>query len=148
MQQVKIQLADNGVIKTVIDDNINGGGESYESTTVYEFDTNSNKIAFLGDSAGAPIWESASNLSTNAGPNDWYMEDGSYLRIQNVSINYDFDRSLVEKIGFKDLRVSLQANILQHSRSILDRILQLVVLTLVLVLMWVITLIHQATCYR
>jgi len=64
----------------------------------------------LGDSAGAPIWESASNLSTNAGPNDWYMEDGSYLRIQNISVNYDFDRSLVEKIGFKDLRVSLQAN--------------------------------------
>lgn len=47
MQQVKIQLADNGVIKTVIDDNINGGGESYESTTVYEFDTNSNKIRFI-----------------------------------------------------------------------------------------------------
>lgn len=47
MQQIKIQLADNGVIKTVIDDNINGGGESYESTTVYEFDTNSNKIKFI-----------------------------------------------------------------------------------------------------
>ena len=47
MQQIKIQLADNGVIKTVVDDNINGGGESYESTTVYEFDTNANKIRFI-----------------------------------------------------------------------------------------------------
>lgn len=47
MQQVKLQLADNGIIKTVIDDNINGGGETYESTTVYEFDTNSNKIRFI-----------------------------------------------------------------------------------------------------
>ena len=44
----------------------------------------------LGDSAGAPIWESASNLSTNAGPNDWYMEDGSYLRIQNISVELRF----------------------------------------------------------
>jgi len=34
MQIVKLQLADNGIIKTVIDDNINGGGETYESTTV------------------------------------------------------------------------------------------------------------------
>jgi hypothetical protein len=47
MQQVKLQLADNGVIKTVIDDNINGGGESYESTTVYEFDIITNKIKFI-----------------------------------------------------------------------------------------------------
>ena len=47
MQAIKIQLADNGVIKTVTDNNINGGGESYESTTVYEFDTNTNKIRFI-----------------------------------------------------------------------------------------------------
>jgi len=47
MQQVKLQLADNGVIKTVLDDNINGGGESYESTTVYEFDTIPNKVRFI-----------------------------------------------------------------------------------------------------
>lgn len=47
MQQVKLQLADNGVIRTVIDDNINGGGESYESTTVYEFNTIPNKIRFI-----------------------------------------------------------------------------------------------------
>jgi hypothetical protein len=47
MQQVKLQLADNGVIKSVVDDNINGGGESYESTTVYEFDTITNKIRFI-----------------------------------------------------------------------------------------------------
>ena len=76
------------------------------------------------------------------------MEDGSYLRIQNISLNYDFDRSLVEKIGFKDLRVSLQANNIATFTKYSDRILQLVVLTLVLVLMWVITLLHQATCYR
>jgi hypothetical protein len=47
MQQVKLQLADNGVIRTVVDDNINGGGESYESTTVYEFNTITNKIRFI-----------------------------------------------------------------------------------------------------
>ena len=62
------------------------------------------------DNSGGPIWESASNLSTNGAANDWYLEDGSYLRIQNISINYDFDRSLVEKIGFKDLRIGLSAN--------------------------------------
>jgi hypothetical protein len=47
MQTVKITLADNGVIKTVYDDNINAGGESYESTTVYDFGEQSVKIKFI-----------------------------------------------------------------------------------------------------
>ena len=47
MQEINIKLADNGVIKTVIDDNINGGGAEYESTIVYEFDTALNKIKFI-----------------------------------------------------------------------------------------------------
>ena len=47
MQEINIKLADNGVIKTVFDDNINGGGAEYESTIVYEFDSALNKIKFI-----------------------------------------------------------------------------------------------------
>lgn len=47
MQTVKITLADNGVIKTVQDDNINSGGESFESTTIYDFDNKSSKVKFI-----------------------------------------------------------------------------------------------------
>jgi len=49
MQTVKITLADNGVIKTVFDDNINAAGESFESTTVYDFDDQLTKIKFIED---------------------------------------------------------------------------------------------------
>ena len=49
MQTVKITLADNGVIKTVVDDNINAGGESYESTVVYDFTDQISKIKFIED---------------------------------------------------------------------------------------------------
>lgn len=49
MQEIRIKLADNGVIKTVIDDNINGAGEAFESTNVYEFNTIDNKIKFITD---------------------------------------------------------------------------------------------------
>lgn len=49
MQYINLQLADNGVIKTVKDDNINAAGESFESTTVYEFNTNENKIKFIDE---------------------------------------------------------------------------------------------------
>jgi len=47
MQTVKITLADNGVIKTVFDDNINAAGESFESTTIYNFENNETKIKFI-----------------------------------------------------------------------------------------------------
>lgn len=49
MQTVKITLADNGVIKTVTDDNINAAGESFESTTIYDFDNKNSKIKFIKD---------------------------------------------------------------------------------------------------
>ena len=38
MQEITLKIADNGVIKTVTDDNINAAGEKYESVIVYDFD--------------------------------------------------------------------------------------------------------------
>jgi hypothetical protein len=38
MQEVNLKIADNGVIKTITDDNINAAGENYESTVVYDFE--------------------------------------------------------------------------------------------------------------
>jgi len=49
MQEINLQLADNGVIKNIKDDNINAAGESFESTVVYEFSSNENKIKFIED---------------------------------------------------------------------------------------------------
>ena len=49
-------------------------------------------------------------MSTNGAANDWYIEDGSYLRIQNISLGYDFDRSKLERVGIKDLRIGVSAN--------------------------------------
>jgi len=49
MQTVKLSIADNGVIKTVVDNNINSAGERYESTLVYDFDKIDDKIGFIHD---------------------------------------------------------------------------------------------------
>lgn len=52
MQSISVQLADNGVIKYVEDDNANSAGEGYSSTIVYDFESNDaseNKIKFLLD---------------------------------------------------------------------------------------------------
>ncbi len=64
----------------------------------------------LGNNAGAPIWESAANLSTSGAANSWYVEDGSYLRLRQLRIGYNFDADLVEKFGLSKLNIGLSAN--------------------------------------
>lgn len=54
MHSITLELADNGLIKLVQDDNINAAGESYQSVTVYDFegvDALNTKIKFLMDIA-------------------------------------------------------------------------------------------------
>lgn len=50
MQLVTLEIADNGIIKTIVDDNINGAGELFETKTVFDFerhDTVESKIELL-----------------------------------------------------------------------------------------------------
>lgn len=52
MITIQIEPADNGVLKFLIDDNVNGGGEEYTSRVVYDFDSivgRANQIKFLKD---------------------------------------------------------------------------------------------------
>jgi hypothetical protein len=36
---------------------------------------------------------------------DRYVEDGSYLRIQNISLGYNFPRQSVSKMGIQSLKI-------------------------------------------
>lgn len=38
MQLITLEIADNGIIKTISDDNINGAGESFEVKTIYNLE--------------------------------------------------------------------------------------------------------------
>lgn len=52
MITIQIEPADNGLVKFLIDDNVNGGGEEYTSRVVYEFDgvaERANQVKFLKD---------------------------------------------------------------------------------------------------
>lgn len=52
MQNIRLELADNGIIKIVEDDNINAAGEVYTSVTVYDFESSNSiesKLNFIND---------------------------------------------------------------------------------------------------
>jgi TonB-dependent starch-binding outer membrane protein SusC len=62
-----------------------------------------------GNGAKTPIAETASNFSTNTQANSWYMENGSYLRMKNIQLNYDVPTSFLSKYSIRALKVYLQA---------------------------------------
>jgi TonB-dependent starch-binding outer membrane protein SusC len=58
----------------------------------------------------APIFEGASNFSTNEQSNSWYVEDGSYLRLQNIALYYNLPTALLKGAGIKRAKISLSTN--------------------------------------
>ncbi len=60
--------------------------------------------------ASTPIFENVSNFSTNTQYNSYYVEDGSYLRMQNVSLGYNLPQSILNNIGFRRFRVYASVN--------------------------------------
>lgn len=90
MITISIEPADNGLIKFVFDDNVNGGGEEYTSRTVYEFEgpkTRPNQIKFLkelvmdlGLSTGTQL--DANELSIKSGWGVKYQPNQKELKLK------------------------------------------------------------------
>ena len=55
--------------------------------------------------AEIPIFESASNFSTNTQSSSFYIEDGSYLRLQNVTLGYTLPTAMLSRLKMTKLRV-------------------------------------------
>lgn len=60
--------------------------------------------------ATVPIYEAASNFSTNTQSNSYYVEDGSYFRLQNLSIGYNLPAGLLSRIKLQRVRVFASTN--------------------------------------
>lgn len=60
--------------------------------------------------AEIPVFESASNFSTNTQSSSFYVEDGSYLRLQNLSLGYTLPANLLDRLNMNRLRVFVATN--------------------------------------
>lgn len=60
--------------------------------------------------ATVPIQEVRQNFSTSGVPNSYFVEDGSYLRIQNFQLGYTLPSRWVQRISAQRLRVYVQAS--------------------------------------
>lgn len=60
--------------------------------------------------ATIPIFETASNFSTNTQSNSFYVENGSYVRFQNITLGYNIPSSVLSKAHIQRLRVYASTN--------------------------------------
>ena len=60
--------------------------------------------------AETPIFENVSNFSTNTQPNSFYVEDGSFLRMQNLAIGYTLPTAALSKLKLKRARLFVSTN--------------------------------------
>jgi len=56
-----------------------------------------------------PIFENTSNFSTNQVANSYYVENGSYGRLQYLTLGYTFPQGLLDRINLSRLRISASA---------------------------------------
>ncbi|WP_409013235.1 SusC/RagA family TonB-linked outer membrane protein [Dyadobacter sp. CY343] len=57
-----------------------------------------------------PIFESTSNFSTNTQSNSFYVEDGTFFRMQNVTLGYTLPGNLLSKIRMQKVRIFASTN--------------------------------------
>ena len=64
------------------------------------------KDSWTPENPGAtiPIFENVSNFSTNTQANSFYVEDGSYFRMQNISLAYNLPSDLLSRMNISKLR--------------------------------------------
>lgn len=60
--------------------------------------------------AKIPIFEANDGFSTGSQSSDFYVEDGSYLRFQNLSLAYNFPSAIANKLRLGKLRVHGSVN--------------------------------------
>ncbi|MGZ5246538.1 MAG: SusC/RagA family TonB-linked outer membrane protein [Flavitalea sp.] len=56
-----------------------------------------------------PIAENISNFSNNNAPNSYFMEDGSYIRMKNLTLGYTLPEGLTNRVKIDRLRIYVQA---------------------------------------
>ncbi len=60
--------------------------------------------------AELPIFEDVSNSSTNTEANSFYVEDGSFFRVQNLSIGFNIPSAMLDKWRLKRARIYASTN--------------------------------------
>ncbi len=104
MIRIILDIASNGIIKTVIDDNINGAGEKYEKKYVYDFEDDKEfkkRIQFLFE------------LCDEVG-----IETGNKFDRNNLVMKNEWGKSYMPTDEELDSKIKIISNELKYLKSL------------------------------
>lgn len=65
---------------------------------------------WTGEGTSTEVPRATNGVSTNTKFSDFYVEDGSFVRISNVQIGYNFPKSILDKIKISNIRFYVAVN--------------------------------------
>ena len=83
---------------------------SYERFLTYSNKSTLYLDRWTGEGTSNTVPRASTNASNNFLFSDFYVEDGSYLRIQNIQLGYTLPTSISEKIGIDNFRLYVAVN--------------------------------------
>jgi TonB-linked SusC/RagA family outer membrane protein len=81
-------------------------GNSSAKNSLNQYETYINRWTM--DNQGSTMFR-AGGQGPNGYYSDYYLEDGSYIRLKTIALSYALPQKLVKKASFKDLRLSVTA---------------------------------------
>ena len=66
--------------------------------------------AWTPNNPNAVLPISSNSVNNQEIPNSYYVEDGSYLRMRNIQLNYNVPKNVLETTGLKSLRAFIQVD--------------------------------------
>lgn len=66
--------------------------------------------SFENPNGEIPIFENVSNFSTNTQSNSFYVEDGSYFRLQNLTLSYGLPKNITDRMKMRDIKLTASVN--------------------------------------
>lgn len=69
-----------------------------------------NSWSFENPRGEIPIFENVSNFSTNTQSHSYYVEDGSYFRMQNITLSYLIPKAMIRSWGMEKFRLYISVN--------------------------------------
>lgn len=108
----EVYNANNRFLIERVNQNSNGFDVDYWKPIVYALDENGNELRDQIVDPGNPDGKfPGAGCGDAYGPmHDAYIEDGSYLRIKNITFGYNFSPTKIRKLGMKSLRLYVSAN--------------------------------------
>jgi len=62
-----------------------------------------NLAVYLEEDAPRPVWGVGSQSHTR--PSSWHVEDGSFVRVRNITLGYTLPSDFLNKVSIKNARV-------------------------------------------